>query len=381
VRKKLMAPNLAALVLCIGAIVSLSAASSANALARPAKPACRVPALAGKSLVVAKTGIRKAHCRLGKVTYVQSTVRKKNRVVSQHPTRGRKLTKGARVHLVMGRGPSTSRPPAPAPATAPAPAQAPAPPNSDSGSGGGTGEGSGTTGGGSPTGSGSPEGATTGTASVELGKSVVGPGQVVGVTGRGFAPGATVSLVLHSTPVDLGTVIAGSDGTFSHDVTVPESTEGGNHQIIASGNDSAGNAAAASAPLGVDAGPPTLVDFSFTPTSVDTTSGPQTITVTAHITDDLAGNAGPGYFSSPSQVRFVSPSGNQSVWAMMSGYERISGTPTDGVYEYKLTLPQFSEQGTWHVASLMLVDQVGNTRRLTQSQLEADGFHATFTNG
>ena len=126
-----------------------------------------------------------------------------------------------------------------------------------------------------------------------------------------------------------------------------------------------------------DTTPPTLVDFSFTPTSVDTTSGSQTITVTAHITDDLAGNAGPGYFSSPSQVRFVSPSGNQSVWAMMSGHERISGTPTDGVYEYTLTLPQFSEQGTWHVAYLMLVDQVGNTRTLTQSQLEANGFHAT----
>jgi hypothetical protein len=123
---------------------------------------------------------------------------------------------------------------------------------------------------------------------------------------------------------------------------------------------------------------PTLADFSFTPNSVDTSTGAQTITVSAHILDDLAGNAGDGYTSSPTQVRFVSPSGQQNVTAMLAGYNRVSGTATDGYYEYVLTLPRYSEQGTWHIDYMILVDQVGNTRTLRQTDLQAAGFPTTF---
>jgi hypothetical protein len=125
---------------------------------------------------------------------------------------------------------------------------------------------------------------------------------------------------------------------------------------------------------------PSLADFSLSPASINTSSGSRTITVTAHITDDMAGNAGAGYSSSPSQVRFVSPSANQSVWAMLDGYHLVSGTATDGVYQYTMTVPQFSECGSWHVDYLMLVDQVGNTESVSESQSDAAGFPASFTN-
>jgi len=38
-----------------------------------------------------------------------------------------------------------------------------------------------------------------------------------------------------------------------------------------------------------DTSPPTLVDFSFTPSTVDVSSGPATVQVTIHVTDDVSG--------------------------------------------------------------------------------------------
>jgi hypothetical protein len=59
--------------------------------------------------------------------------------------------------------------------------------------------------------------------------------------------------------------------------------------------------------------------------------------------------------------------------------ELLSGTMLDGVFRYDLTLPQFSEQGTWTVEYFLLVDQVGNTDRQYQGDLTAAGMPTTFT--
>ncbi|HEU0303218.1 MAG TPA: hypothetical protein VFR32_01420, partial [Gaiellaceae bacterium] len=40
-----------------------------------------------------------------------------------------------------------------------------------------------------------------------------------------------------------------------------------------------------------DTTPPELLDFDFAPASVDTSGGSATITVTAHMTDDVAGGS------------------------------------------------------------------------------------------
>src|SRR4051812_36320632 len=122
---------------------------------------------------------------------------------------------------------------------------------------------------------------------------------------------------------------------------------------------------------------PQLVAFDFVPKTVDVSAAAATITVTARITDDIAGNAGAGYTSSPSQGRFIGPTG-QFVDALLSGFERISGTPNDGVYQYAMQVPRAAAKGTWRVQSLLLVDQVGNTKSLGASDLQAAGFPTTF---
>jgi serine protease len=130
-----------------------------------------------------------------------------------------------------------------------------------------------------------------------------------------------------------------------------------------------------------DTKPPQLQSFSVTPQAIDTSSAAQTVTVTARITDDRSGVAAPGYSNGVPEVRFVSPSGAQIVWASFDPSKRISGTPQDGVYQTTLTVPLYAEQGTWTVQYFRLVDMTGNAQSLTAADLTAAGLPATFTNG
>ena len=114
---------------------------------------------------------------------------------------------------------------------------------------------------------------------------------------------------------------------------------------------------------------------------MSTAESGQTITLRGRITDDLAGNAGDGYYSSPSQVSFVSPSGRQSVVAMFDARKLVSGSPQDGTYETTMSVPQYAEQGTWKVQYFLLADQAGNWRYLKAEDMEAAGLPTTFENG
>jgi hypothetical protein len=102
--------------------------------------------------------------------------------------------------------------------------------------------------------------------------------------------------------------------------------------------------------------------------------------VTARITDDLSGAAAPGFTNGLPQVRVVSPSGKQTAWNSFDSTSRISGTPQDGVYRTTMTLPQYSEPGTWTVQSFWLVDMAGNSKSLTAADMQAAGLPTTFTN-
>jgi serine/threonine-protein kinase len=64
-----------------------------------------VPRVVGSSLAKARTRIRKAHCRVGRIAHKASTLRKKGRVLRQSPRAGKKLQNGAKVSLTVGRGP------------------------------------------------------------------------------------------------------------------------------------------------------------------------------------------------------------------------------------------------------------------------------------
>jgi beta-lactam-binding protein with PASTA domain len=58
----------------------------------------------GLTLSRAKTRLRSAHCRVGKIIRKASSARKKDHVLAQSPRPGRKLADGGRVRLTVGRG-------------------------------------------------------------------------------------------------------------------------------------------------------------------------------------------------------------------------------------------------------------------------------------
>jgi hypothetical protein len=130
-----------------------------------------------------------------------------------------------------------------------------------------------------------------------------------------------------------------------------------------------------------DAAAPQLVSMSISPTRVDTAGSSQEITVEVRVTDDLTGPAGPGYTSSPSQVRFTHGPTGQNVTAMFESTSRISGDARDGIYRASMTLPMAAANGTWTATSFLLVDQVGNSRNLGTSDMATAGFPTTFING
>lgn len=112
-----------------------------------------------------------------------------------------------------------------------------------------------------------------------------------------------------------------------------------------------------------DVTPPELVDFSFSPTSIDVSAGPVSVTATLHLTDDLAG-------ASSASVFFRSPSGQ----SQGLGAGLIAGTRLDGTFEGSVDFPQFAENGTWTVTSVNVFDLVGNRAFFDTATLASRGF-------
>ena len=116
-----------------------------------------------------------------------------------------------------------------------------------------------------------------------------------------------------------------------------------------------------------DTTPPVLVDFDFNPKSVDTSSGPVDVMVTAHITDDVAGT----WFA---RIEF---SGPQSAYCVATAH---TGTLLDGTWSCLIQLGQGSQPGTW-LASVRLEDYVHNGRSYSASELATLGFPTELVNG
>ncbi|MCC8907267.1 phosphatase PAP2 family protein [Curtobacterium sp. GD1] len=70
----------------------------------------------------------------------------------------------------------------------------------------------------------------TGVLTAPKGTSVAAGGSLA-LAGTGFTPGASVRVVLHSTPVTVGTLTVAADGTVSGSVTIPAGTATGAHTI------------------------------------------------------------------------------------------------------------------------------------------------------
>jgi len=73
----------------------------------PAKVVCKVPRVVGKKLVTARRMIARARCRVGRVRRARSA-RARGRVLSQSPRAGVRRARGARVKLLVSRGPPAS---------------------------------------------------------------------------------------------------------------------------------------------------------------------------------------------------------------------------------------------------------------------------------
>jgi hypothetical protein len=67
---------------------------------------CVVPRLRGKTLALARRRLAAAHCRVGRIIRVYSRSVRRNRVVRVSPHAGTRLAAGARVTLIVSRGPA-----------------------------------------------------------------------------------------------------------------------------------------------------------------------------------------------------------------------------------------------------------------------------------
>lgn len=118
----------------------------------------------------------------------------------------------------------------------------------------------------------------------------------------------------------------------------------------------------------VDVTPPLLVDLFFAPAAIDVSAGSQTVAVTMHATDDLAG-------VSSLSVTFRSPSFVQFQFASTSTLS--AGTPMDGTFVGTVVFPQFAEAGTWVISSVVMTDRAGNSTSILTDVLASRGFPTT----
>jgi hypothetical protein len=113
-----------------------------------------------------------------------------------------------------------------------------------------------------------------------------------------------------------------------------------------------------------DTTPPQLVEFEFTPQTIEVSTKAQIVAVRARATDDASGLAS-------ICVRFRSPSGRGQRDSCLN---RISGDQVNGERQNEIRFPRFSESGMWRLNYVSLSDQAGNGRSLGSSELETLGF-------
>lgn len=123
-----------------------------------------------------------------------------------------------------------------------------------------------------------------------------------------------------------------------------------------------------------DATPPQLINFSISPLSVDTSSGPATLNVSISA-QDISNGFG------------ANAAGNGSLsLALQSGttvFSRQSlpitgGSSTNPVFQFAFTLPQFSPPGNYAIG-ITLVDNASNTSIFDAARLQAMGFPSIIT--
>jgi titin len=178
-----------------------------------------------------------------------------------------------------------------------------------------------------------------------------------------------------------------TDGEYEASFAVPRYSQPGTWTIgSAFLRDAAGNTHSTSvAEDGLDAtfdqtGPgdsaaPAISEVTVTPRSVNTSASTQGLTVRARITDDLAGitDASAAGGGGSATVNFSSSTGTAYPSASFSAANRISGTPTDGVYETTMYVPR-GATGNYIASNGWATDAAGNYRYLAPSDFGSAAF-------
>ncbi len=118
---------------------------------------------------------------------------------------------------------------------------------------------------------------------------------------------------------------------------------------------------------------PRITSFSVTPEVVDTSSGPQTLTLRMSIEDDesdICLSIGDVYncidtnFSGPtySMVNFKSIGNDAADYVSFYNFQLVSGTMRNGTFVSELALPQGSRVGPWSLKDIMVMDSANNWR-------------------
>ena len=128
---------------------------------------------------------------------------------------------------------------------------------------------------------------------------------------------------------------------------------------------------------GPDDAPPELLDLRTHVRTIGT-SGRAELVLAARLRDLVAGLAGSGYTSSPSQARAAGPGGETRVLMLSADGNRVCGTRYDAFMEGTAYLESFDPRGDWTIESILLVDQAGHSTRLSTEDLEARGFPTAF---
>ena len=124
----------------------------------------------------------------------------------------------------------------------------------------------------------------------------------------------------------------------------------------------------------VDTASPALVDFSFTPAVIDTTSTAATVAVTVHLTD-----AGSGVCSFCSAVVRFQEAGTRQI-RVTGPFTLTAGTVYNGIFSSQVTFPAGSAGGVWKVLDVLLRDRMGNSALWDETTLAAAGFPTGLTN-
>ncbi len=175
--------------------------------------------------------------------------------------------------------------------------------------------------------------------------------------------GATYQQQFASCSADTPSAGTRLNGTFACDITLPRYSQSGTWSLMSvSARDAVGNQGAGFPPpttLTVTSNPdvvaPAITAFSFTPTSVNVSSGSAVVTCNATITDALSGV---NFFNCAFGADTPTPSEDTHGMGC-NAMAPTTGTRNNGTWSCSITVPRYAQSGNW-TASAFVFDNMNN---------------------